>query len=148
MSKFVKHATFEEMMCTLEKIVASGGSMAFVPSGKSMLPTIRDRKDMVTISPANDIKKYDIVLYRRKNGKVVLHRVVKVLENDTYMMCGDSQFLLEYPVARKDIVGKVSHITRGKFEIDCENLSFALKVYVRLWDLRLILYKMLYDLKK
>ena len=82
----MKHASFEEMMCTLEGIVANGGSMSFIPAGKSMLPTIRDKKDLVTISPANDIKKYDIVLYRRKNGKYVLHRVVKILNNNSYMM--------------------------------------------------------------
>ena len=147
MSKFVKHASFEEMMCTLEGIVAKGGSMSFIPAGKSMLPTIRDKKDLVTISPANDIKKYDIVLYRRKNGKYVLHRVVKILNNNSYMMCGDSQFLLEYPVERQYIIGKVSKIKRGKRETDCENLKFFENLYVHLWDLRLILDKGLYILK-
>lgn len=148
MNDFVRYASFEEMMLTLKSVVSSGGSMSFVPAGRSMFPTIRDRKDTVTISAPTNIKKYDIVLYRRRNGKFVLHRIVRVLDDNAYIMCGDAQFMLEYPVEKEYIIGKVSRIKRGKLIIDCESLNFFEKAYVHLWDKRLVLDKALYDYKR
>ena len=47
----------------------------------------------------------DIPLYRRNDGAFVLHRVVGIKENGEYIMCGDNQFLLEFGITDKNIIG-------------------------------------------
>lgn len=139
---------FETMISILESRIKEGESMSFSPAGRSMLPTIRDRLDTVTISPAVNLKKYDIILFRRKNNKIVLHRIVKVINSSEYMLCGDSQFMLEYPVNRSQVIGVVSSFTRKGRLVDCQNPSAAYKIYMHIWDKRLIIDKSLYYLKQ
>lgn len=139
--------TFENLISVIEDVVSQGGVTGFSPAGRSMLPTIRGGIDFVTVGPAGDIKKYDIVLYRRANGKIVLHRAVTV-EKDFFVMCGDNQFQLEYPIVKSQIIGKLCTVRRGKKVIDLENPGYLYRLYVRLWDLRLILDKGIYYLRK
>ncbi len=135
-----------------EKVVRNslekGNSISFSPAGKSMLPTIRSKKDLIIVSPFNKIEKYDVVLYLRKNGSIILHRVVKVIDEDNFVMCGDFQFLLEYPVNKSQILGVVTSIERNGKIIDCKKRNFLYNLYVHIWDLRLVLDKGLYFLKK
>lgn len=138
---------FDDFISVLEDVVAGGESVNFSPKGKSMLPTIRENIDSVIISPAQEIKKYDIVLYRRKNGKIVLHRVV-IAHKDYFVMCGDNQFQLEYPITREQVIGKISAIKRKDKLINIENPNLLYKAYTRLWDLRLALDKGIYYLRK
>ena len=43
-----------------------------------MLPLLREGVDSVMLSLAEEIKKYDMVLYQRDDGQFVLHRVVGI----------------------------------------------------------------------
>ena len=138
---------FEDYISILEEMISNGESVNFTPGGRSMLPSIRAGRDSVTVSPAGDIKKYDIALYRRANGKFVLHRIV-IAEKDYFVMCGDNQFQLEYPVTKEQIIGKVSAIKRKGKLINTENPGFGYKLYIKLWDLRLVLDKGIYYLRK
>lgn len=139
--------SFESLISVLESRVKEGESMSFSPAGTSMLPTIRNQTDLVTISPAKSLKKHDIILYRRKSGKIVLHRIVKLIDKDTYILCGDSQFTLEYPIIRDQVIGVVSSFVRKGNLIDCENPSILYKTYVYIWHKRLVLDLLLYSLK-
>ncbi len=139
--------SFDSIISILEGRVNQGESMSFSPAGRSMLPTIRNKSDLVTISPIDELKKYDIVLYRRKSGKIVLHRIVKLMGDDEYVLCGDSQFLLEYPISREQIIGVVSSIVRSGKLIDCRKPPLLYRIYVILWHKRLLLDLLLYELK-
>lgn len=42
-----------------------------------MHPFVEQGRDKITLAPIQDqVRKYDVILYKRKNGAFVLHRVV------------------------------------------------------------------------
>ena len=67
----------EEIEPTIRKIFAAGGDFTFYPKGTSMQPFVEQGRDKITLAPIQDqVRKYDVILYKRKNGAFVLHRVV------------------------------------------------------------------------
>ena len=87
---------FAELYDVIAEKISSGDSIVFTANGTSMLPLIRGGVDRVTLSPLPDrIRKNDIVFYRRRNGVFVLHRVVRVSRDGSFVFCGDHQFALE-----------------------------------------------------
>ena len=74
-----------------------------------MLPLIREGKDSVILVAPDNLKKHDIVLYRRKNGAYVLHRIIKI-RDDEFIMCGDNQGQPERGIYRENIIAKVSSV--------------------------------------
>ena len=59
-------------------------------------------------------KKHDIAFYKRLDGQFVLHRVMKIKKDGTYVMCGDNQFAFEEGIVPAQIIGYVSDIYRGE----------------------------------
>lgn len=120
----------------LEALYSEGGEkreIAFTPGGISMLPTLHDRRDTVyLVKPTAAIKKYDVALFRRETGEYVLHRVVKVCRDGTYVFRGDFQTELERGVRREQILAVMTAFQRGKRRIDCER-SALYKLYSRVW---------------
>ena len=53
--------------------------------------------------------KNDIILYRRENGKYVLHRIVKIKGNDL-LLCGDNQSDIEKGITVDMVIAKVKGI--------------------------------------
>ena len=99
--------------------------------GTSMLPLLRQGKDLMVISPRPDsrLKKYDALLFKRDNGDLVLHRVLKVLEKG-YLMNGDHQIVKE-TVREDQILGIMTHVMRGKKLIPVTSLR--MRCYIHLW---------------
>ena len=90
-----------------------------------MLPTIKEGRDKVTLSPAPEkLKRGDIVFYKRDNGQFVLHRVVSARRG--YVFCGDSQFSLERGIKKEQIIAICSHINRGGKDIYSGSLLWKL----------------------
>ena len=95
---------------TIKEVLDSDGEFEFYPRGTSMLPLIQEGRDTVTIiKPKGALKAGDIALYKRSNGKFVLHRVIKVLENE-YLMCGDNQYVPEHGITDANVIAVVSKI--------------------------------------
>ena len=102
-----------EVLPLIRERIGAGQSVRFSPKGTSMLPMLRQGFDSVTLSPLPErIKKYDIVLYERKNGKCVLHRVVKVAQ--TLTLSGDNQVVYEKGIERGQLIAVVSGFSRGE----------------------------------
>jgi hypothetical protein len=98
--------------------------------GVSMLPMLRQGKDSVELSPLPEkLKKYDLPVYRRKNGQLVMHRVVKV-KDDYYLCLGDNTEVYEtiYP---NQMIGLVTAFKRKDKRIEISALSYRL--YCHLW---------------
>lgn len=94
----------------------NGQDVIFSPRGESMLPTIKEGRDSVTLSPTPEkLKRGDIAFYRRRDGQFVLHRVVRV--RGGYVFCGDNQFSLERGIKKEQIIAICSHINRGGKDI-------------------------------
>lgn len=109
-----------------------GGRVRFTPKGVSMLPMLRDNEDVVLLEkPKRKLKKYDLPLYQRADGKYILHRVVDVLADGTYVMCGDNQVILEYGIADEHIVGVVSEFERKGKKYSVVDKTYC--AYCRCW---------------
>lgn len=117
----------------IEEVLASGGEFQLFPKGTSMLPLIVQTRDTVVLKRNFDIpaKKHDIAFYRRKNGQFVLHRVMKICNDGTYIMCGDNQTVLEKGIEPSQIIGYVSGINRKGKNIRIDGVAY--KAYVFFW---------------
>lgn len=131
MDKEKNKVSMEDVVPLIEECLQSGSSVTFFPKGISMLPMLRQGKDSVTLSPVSGkLKKYDLPLYRRENGKYVLHRVVKV-KNDEYIMAGDHQFEYESGISHRQIVAVVTEFQRDGRDHSVNEIGYQL--YCRLW---------------
>ncbi len=120
----VRFFTFEEML-------RQDGYIVFTNVGRSMLPLLRQRRDVIEIRPVPGprCRKYDVVLYRR-GGQYILHRVLKVLPQG-YLIAGDHNLFVERDVTDAMILGVMTRVIRGGRSIRPTDLRYRL--YVRLW---------------
>ena len=114
---------------TIREIVGAGGVVRLTVTGKSMLPTLVEKRDSVLLKKPDRIKKGDIVLYQRKNGDYVLHRIVKK-KKDCFCLCGDNQTMIECPVYAEQIFGLVSGIVRKGEVIPVTNIKYRIASFV------------------
>ena len=131
-----KRVNLAEMLPIIEETLAAGGTVKLPITGTSMLPLLRRGRDTVTLTAVTSpLKKYDLPLYRRKDGAFVLHRVVKVQADGTYTMCGDNQWVQEPNIHEEQCIGVVCAITRNGKTVSVRNTTY--KLYTRVWHLLL-----------
>ncbi len=100
------------------------------PSGSSMRPMLRGERDMIRVEKYEGrLRRYDVGLYCRRDGRHVLHRVVRVREGD-YVMRGDNCDYTEYGITDDMMIGKLIGFWRGDKYISCESRVYRL--YARL----------------
>lgn len=125
-----RDVSLDTLMPLIRQELSEGRSVRFSPKGISMLPMLRQGLDTVTISPVPDrLKKYDLPLYQRDNGKYILHRIIHV--GKTYTCMGDNQFVKETGVRHDQMIGLVTTFTRGEKTISVEDWRYRL--YCRVW---------------
>ena len=113
---------------SLLQALDSGANISITVTGNSMYPFLISCRDSVTLTKTDvPPKKYDVVLFVRKNGKYVLHRIHKVFDDGKYEMLGDGQFVSEYPVDISQIKATALSVTRKGKEI--KSGSFKWKLY-------------------
>lgn len=128
-----KKIRLEEILPVIEEKLASGGTVEIPITGTSMLPLLVQGRDTVVLKKAKgNLKKYDLPLYRRKDGAFVLHRIVSA-ENDSFSMCGDNQWIIEKGIGPSQIIGVVSVIKRKGKIIDVNSAGY--RFYCRVWKL-------------
>ena len=117
---------------TFENEINRSGKLVYTNVGDSMKPLIRQGKDLLIIEKADGrLKKYDVPLYRRDSGQYVLHRILKVREND-YIICGDNRWQKEYGITDRHIIGVLTAVVRnGNHAISVS--SFRYRIYVHIW---------------
>ncbi|MBQ5800338.1 MAG: S24/S26 family peptidase [Clostridia bacterium] len=112
-----------EILPLVEEQVKVGGYFYLIPKGVSMLPTIKGDADTVTLEAPDSLKSGDIVLYKRENGQVVLHRIVKII-GDELTLCGDAQMDFELGIKADDVVARVREIKKGERIIERGSFAF------------------------
>jgi len=118
---------------TYEEELDRSGYFTYTCSGVSMLPMLRQYRDLITIDKKQGrCKKFDVVLYKRNSGAYVLHRIVKVCEND-YVILGDNCLNKEYGIKDEDIIGVLRSFVRNGKEYSVCHKGYQL--YVRAWYL-------------
>lgn len=108
------------------------GSIIYTNVGDSMMPLIKQGRDVLIISrkPKGKLKKYDVPLYQRDSGQYVLHRILKVRRHD-YVICGDNRSHPETGITDRHIIGTLTGIIRNGKELPLTNRKYRL--YVHLW---------------
>lgn len=107
--------------------LAKNGAIAFVPSGVSMWPTLKNRGQSVIVTAKKErLKRYDVALYIRAGNKYVLHRIMEAIDGG-YIICGDSQFALER-VKEEQVIGVMEGFYRGKKFISVSDEKYKKEV--------------------
>lgn len=121
----------ESLAEVLSLQMESGGVARLVVTGDSMYPTFRDRKDVVYLSAVSgNLKKKDLILYKRESGQYVLHRIVSRPKNGRFICCGDNQWEKE-PVDFRQVVAVVTGFRRkGKEQTP---KTFRYRMWVAVW---------------
>jgi hypothetical protein len=116
---------------TFEEQLAKNGKLIYTNKGDSMMPLIKQDRDLLIIKPVQGrLKKYDVPLYKRDSGQYVLHRILKVRKND-YVICGDNRWVKEYGIRDRHIIGVLVAVIRNGKEVSVNNWKY--KLYVHLW---------------
>ena len=124
------NTSMDALVPLFKERLAVGQCVRFSPRGISMLPMLRQGVDSIVLSPLPEkLKKYDIALYQRENGKYVLHRIVGV--GDTYTCMGDNQFEKETGLRHEQMIAVVTAFYRGNRLHSVTELSYRL--YCRFW---------------
>ena len=116
---------------SFEEYLAENDSLTYTNVGVSMLPLLRQGKDLFTVRRKGPERcgVGDVVLYRR-GDQYVLHRVVQVREKD-YVILGDNCVAREYGIKDEDILGVMTGFVRGGKECSVSNPGYRL--YSSLW---------------
>lgn len=116
---------------SFEEEIKKSGRIIYTNVGDSMMPYIKRGRDVLVISEVNGrLNKYDVPLYKRDSGQYVLHRILKVREND-YVICGDNRWNKEYGITDRHIIGILTGVIRDGQEIPVTNRKY--RIYVHLW---------------
>lgn len=117
---------------TYEQQLAEQGSLLYTTVGFSMRPFLRSGEDMFLVERKGEARcsKYDAVLYRRRSGKYVLHRIVKVRPDD-YILCGDNCWEREPGITDDQVLGILTAVIRNGQKIDVQQPRYRLAV--RIW---------------
>ncbi|MBE6701621.1 MAG: hypothetical protein E7582_07030 [Ruminococcaceae bacterium] len=117
---------------TFEEELDKKGVLVYTNTGDSMFPLIRKDGDLIVIKKAHTpLKKYDVPLYKRDNGQYVLHRIMKVKKDGTYVLCGDNRRSLEYGITDSHILGVLYSVIHNGNEI--KMTDFKTRLYTHVW---------------
>ena len=148
--KDVKTIDTKSYLSTLCDIAQSGELVSTIVCGSSMVPFLSGNRDYVYLClPEQKLKKGDIVLFVRKNGDFVLHRIKKVTV-DGYYMLGDRQTELEGPIEKSQIKLIAVKDKRKDKILTPKHLKwkFYSKIWINLVFLRPIVFAALKALRK
>ena len=117
---------------TYEEQLDLHGQLVYTNVGDSMMPLLRENRDLMVITRKNPgrMNKYDAILYRRPDGKYIMHRILKVRKDD-YILCGDNRWQRETGVKDDWILGVLTAVIRDGKEISVKDWRYRL--YVHLW---------------
>ena len=99
----------------VEQLLRDGHTVEVPPQGTSMYPFLIEGRDRVVIAPWEGTARWgDVVLFRRVDGPLVLHRVVKV-RPEGLSFVGDNQREVEGPLPPAQMRGiLVGYVRSGK----------------------------------
>lgn len=133
---------------TFEEALNLHGRLVYTNVGFSMRPLIREGRDVMVIEKcdASALKKYDAVLFKRKNvrgrGEYVLHRIIKVLPDNKFWIVGDNCTDGE-TVDGEMILGVLTGLNRKNRAVDFNGIRYRLYVFFWcvLWRPRILFLK-------
>ena len=124
-----------EKISSFEKELKESGKLIYTNVGISMLPLIRERRDVMVIETrAGAPKKLQAVLFRREGvegrGKYVVHRILKVRKNGDCFIAGDHDYSGEI-VKPEQILGVLTTVLRDGKPVKFSGVRYW--CYLHLW---------------
>lgn len=107
-----------EYMELLRGILSEGRDVSLTVTGNSMAPFLIGNRDRVLLSPVRrPLKRGDIALFQRTDGKYILHRICRVYRNketgkSQYYFIGDNQTEIEGPIEEDQIFSLIMSVER------------------------------------
>ncbi len=117
----------------IEQQLREQGVYVSTTVGWSMWPMLRSRRDRVilrAVGAEETLRRGDLPLYRRPDGKYVLHRILKV-RSDRYIIRGDNTYVREV-VPKEWVIGVVTEFYRGDRQVSATSRGY--RVYAAIWQ--------------
>lgn len=123
---------------TIEQCLQELGYTVVPIRGTSMWPLLKEGSSQVQLIKKSEkpLRKGAMVLYRRNDGTMVLHRILRIGERNTFLVCGDHQWKME-EVQEDQILAVAEGFYRNGQYIDDETIWYQL--YKIIWDGNLVL---------
>lgn len=98
----------------IEQLLKDGSAIQLKPQGYSMYPLFHPGRDEAIIEayPIDQLRRGDVILYRRDQGILVLHRICRITSDGFYLV-GDNQTEIEGPLRPDQIRGKMTGVVRS-----------------------------------
>lgn len=129
-----------------EKILECGKELAIPVSGGSMRPFLVGGRDYVMLAECRGrkMRSGDVVLYRRADGKYILHRICRRKDRE-YYMAGDGQNVMEGPVFESQIQAvAVKFLRKGKWEEPGEFPDWFFRhIWIHIFPLREVVFRLM-----
>ena len=127
----IRSVSPQELIEDLLSLLEQTEPVPLIISGNSMAPFLKHGRDTVYLSRVTQpLKKGDMILYRRKNGQYILHRICRV-RNGTYDLVGDGQWGIEPGIRQEQILAVVNTVRRkGKL---LRKGSFQWEFFAHVW---------------
>ena len=118
---------------TIRQALAKYNKIIQPIKGSSMLPMLDEDKDAVElVAVKGRLEKYDLPLYRRRNGQLVLHRIIAV-KKDHYLICGDNSTDVEKVPMDWILAVATGFYKSGKY-VSCQDPEYLAYVQERWKD--------------
>lgn len=116
----------------IDDVLAKHGTIQIEPKGYSMYPLFVPGRDFAVISAIGNHrpKRGDVLLFRREDSLLVLHRVCRVKSDGLYLV-GDNQEEVEGPIKQEQVLGILVQMVRKGKHFSTHNIIY--KCYARLW---------------
>ena len=128
-----------EEQIDIEQLLKDGYTIQIQPQGYSMYPMFVPGRDEAVIAPVegNKLRRGQVVLYRRKNRLLVLHRIWKVRPEGLYMV-GDNQTEIEGPLHKEQVLGVLEAFVRKGRKISVRHpvYRFSSGIWLRMRPMR------------
>ena len=93
-------------MNKIERSIKELGYAVAPIAGTSMMPLLKEGRDRVELKPYchERLKKGDVVLYKKNDDTLVLHRIIKTENGEFFTVLGDHQFNNDEWVNKNQII--------------------------------------------
>lgn len=134
----------EELTEFLQTVLNAGGIFPLTVTGSSMAPLLANKRDKVflTSPQRREPRVGEIVLARCDKEKYLLHRIVKKLDRECFLLRGDANMETE-TVKREDVMAVAEAFVRKGRTVSTESRRYRCYVWIwmRAWRLRPLIFR-------